>query len=95
MNAGTESRVAHDAAASRFTISVDGQQAELQYQREGEVMVITHTEVPPAIGGRGIAAQLAKVALEYARAQGWKVRPACAFAEAYLRKHNEYSDLLA
>ena len=95
MNAGTESRVAHDAAASRFTISVDGQQAELHYRREGAVMVITHTEVPPAIGGRGIAAQLAKAALEHARAQGWKVRPACAFAEAYLRKHNEYSDLLA
>ena len=87
--------IAHDAAASRFTLSVDGQQAVLEYRREGDVMVIIHTGVPPAIGGRGIAAQLLKGALDHARAQGWKVRPACDYASAYLRKHHEYSDLLA
>lgn len=87
--------IAHDALARRFKLAVDGQLAGLDYECEDEVMVITHTLVPPAIGGRGIAAQLVKAALDHARGQRWKVRPACSYAVAYLRKHREYSDLLA
>lgn len=94
MSTGAD-RIAHDAAARSFTVSVDGRQASLAYTCEGERMTITHTIVPPAIGGRGIAAQLVKATLNHARAQGWKVKPACAYAEAYLRKHREYADLLA
>ena len=94
MNAATDA-VTHDAAGKRFIVTVDGQQAALEYEREDDLMVITHTLVPPAIGGRGIAAQLVKVALDHARAQGWKVRPACSYAVAYLRKNSAYADLVA
>jgi predicted GNAT family acetyltransferase len=34
------------------------------------------------------------VALETARANGWKVVPMCSYAVAYLRRHPEYNDLL-
>lgn len=52
--------VAHDAAAHRFTLAVDGQQAVLDYQLRDGAMVITHTGVPDALGGRGIAALLTR-----------------------------------
>ena len=94
MNAVNET-VVHDAASRHFTLSVDGRQARLEYECEGQLMVITHTVVPPAVGGRGIAAQLMKVALDHARKQQWKVKAACSYAMAYVRKHHEYSDLLA
>ena len=45
-------------------------------------MAIVHTEVPPAVAGRGIAGELVRSALEFARAQGWKVRPLCSYAVA-------------
>jgi predicted GNAT family acetyltransferase len=47
------------------------------------------------VGGRGIAAELTKFALDTARANGWKVRPLCSYAEVYMRRHPEYNDLRA
>jgi hypothetical protein len=81
------SSVSHDPGARRFSIEVDGNHAELDYTLGNGVMTITHTRVPPAIGGRGVAAQLMEAALAAARAAGWSVNPACSYAKAYLEKH--------
>jgi predicted GNAT family acetyltransferase len=81
------STIDHDRGAHRFTTEVDGNRAELDYTLADGVMTITHTRVPPAIGGRGIAAELMEAALSAARASGWTVNPACSYAKAYLEKH--------
>jgi predicted GNAT family acetyltransferase len=43
--------------------------------------------VPAPIGGRGIAAELTRAALETAEAAGWTVVPVCSYAAAYMRRH--------
>ena len=86
--------VEHDPAAHRFTAGVDGHQAELDYLLRDGAMVITHTEVPAPISGRGIASQLALAAFEHARREGWKVRPTCTFAADWAKRHPEYHSLL-
>lgn len=87
--------IRHDGARHRFAVDVDGHEGFVEYAREGDVLVITHTVVPPEIGGRGIAGQLVKAALEHARAAGLRVRPDCSYAAGYLQRHGEYADLLA
>ena len=88
--------IAHDPASQRFTTEVDGQAAYLEYERaDDDVMVITHTIVPPAIGGRGIAGDLVGTALELARTEGLKVDPRCSYADGWMRKHPEYDALRA
>jgi predicted GNAT family acetyltransferase len=77
----------HDTAAQRFTTEVEGHRAVLDYRLSDHVMTITHTGVPPAIDGRGIAAELMRAALVAARAAVWTVNPACSYAAAYLRRH--------
>jgi predicted GNAT family acetyltransferase len=84
----------HDAERQRFSTEVEGHGAELDYVLDEGVMTITHTGVPDAIGGRGIAAQLMQSALRTARSAGWQVYPACAYAAAYLAKHPDQADLL-
>ena len=86
------SAIRHDEAAHRFITEVDGNLARLDYTLSGGVMTITHTGVPPAIGRRGIAAELMRAALEFARAEGWSVNPACSYAAAYMAKHGQDSD---
>jgi predicted GNAT family acetyltransferase len=81
------STVNHDRGAHRFTAEVDGNRAELDYTLAGGVMTITHTGVPPAIGGRGIAAKLMEAALNAAREAGWSVNAACSYAKSYLERH--------
>lgn len=79
--------IRHEQAAHQFVTDVDGSHAHLDYTLDGRVMTITHTKVPPAIGGRGIAAELMAAALSAAHDAGWSVIPACSYAEAYMAKH--------
>ena len=85
------SNINHDREAQRFTTEVDGSRARLDYTLAGRNMTITHTLVPPEIGGRGIAAELMSAALSAARAAGWSVTPACSYAAAYMAKHPQDS----
>ena len=82
----------HDARSQRFATRVEGVLAVLDYRLADRVMTITHTLVPPRIGGRGIAAELTRAALAAAREAGWTVNPVCSYAAAYVRKHPGHAD---
>lgn len=86
--------VEHNLDQQRFEWVEDGMLSVLDYQLQNGVMAITHTGVPEAVGGRGIAADLARSALDTAREQGWMVRPLCSYVAAYIRRHKEYEDLV-
>lgn len=88
-------KVRHYPDRGRFETTVDGHDCEIDYRLSKGVMTITHTGVPSAVGGRGIAAEMTRFALETARSNGWKVVPACSYAAAYVRRHTEFQDLVA
>lgn len=90
----TSHTIQHDPATGVFTATVDGEVAVLEYRREGRQMIIVHTGVPDAIGGRGIAGELVRAAFEFARSQGWHVRPKCSYAAGWVERHPEYNQLL-
>ena len=86
------STINHDQNARQFTTEVDGHHAELDYTVAGSVMTITHTRVPREIGGRGIAAELMRAALQVAAERGLSINPACSYAAAYMRKQAQSTD---
>ncbi len=86
--------IKHDPTASRFEATVEGQRCVCHYRTFAKVMMLTHTAVPHALRGRGIAAALVKAALDHARESGLKVRPDCSYVEAYMLRHPETQDLL-
>jgi hypothetical protein len=86
--------VTHQAGAERFEATVDGRLAVCAYRRIDGVVHFTHTEVPAALQGRGIAAVLVQAALDWARAEGLRVRPACSYVATYMRRHPQTLDLL-
>lgn len=90
-----EHDIRHDLATQRFVTVVDGVPGYLEYELADTVLTITHTVVPPAIGGRGIAARLVQAALAHAREAGLKVDPRCSYADAWMRRHPENDDLRA
>ena len=87
--------VTHNEARQRFECTVDGHLCVADYQLRGKVVWMVHTGVPSAVGGRGVAAELVRTALEWADAQGYRVEPACSYVEAYMRRHPETRRLLA
>jgi uncharacterized protein len=86
--------VRDNKAKSRFELDVEGGLAFANYNVTPEAVIITHTETPRALRGRGIASELVKGALELIRADGQKVVAGCGFVVDYLRKHPEYADLV-
>lgn len=78
----------------RYELDVEGQTAFAYYKLAGDTITFTHTEVPPALGGRGIGSQLAKGALDDVRTRGLGVVARCEFMGGYIAKHAEYGDLL-
>ena len=77
----------------RFELDVEGAVAFANYRLTPTTVIITHTETPYALRGRGIASKLVQGALELIRADGLKVVAGCGFVVDYLNKHPEYADL--
>jgi uncharacterized protein len=87
--------VTHDDEAQTFSLSVEGQLAQIAYHRRPGLISLDHTNVPPPIEGYGVAAKLTRFALDYARQQNLRVIPACSYVAAFVAKHAEYQDLVA
>ena len=86
----------HDSPSEhRFELVQDGETAFAAYRIDGDTITFTHTIVPPALEGHGVASRLIGYALGEARARGLKVVPQCSFVAAYIQRHPDTQDLLA
>lgn len=81
--------VVDDADHHRLVVETDGEEAELVYRVNGRRLVLVHTGVPDAIGGRGIGGELVRAAVERARAEDLTVVPLCPYARQWLEQHPE------
>jgi predicted GNAT family acetyltransferase len=90
----SEFEVVDNARERRYEIALDGDIAELQYDRRPGVIVLIHTEVPEAAEGHGVGQALVRHALDAARAEGLKVVARCPFVAAWIARHPEYADLV-
>src|SRR5436305_9836698 len=80
--------------SGRFEIERDGLIAYLEYKLAGNILELSHTEVPQALRGKGLSAALAHTGLEYARENHLKVDVVCPQVAKYMQSRPEYSDLL-
>lgn len=87
--------VTHNPAASRFEADIGGRLGVCAYQRQGDLILLTHTEVPRAAQGQGHAAALVRAALDWARREHLRVRPLCSYVAAYMQRHPDTQDLIA
>jgi predicted GNAT family acetyltransferase len=88
-------QVTDNSAAHRYELALDGHIAYASYRRDGDVLLVYHTEVPREFEGRGIGSALVKGMLDLARADGLKVKPLCSFVSAYMQRHPEAANLQA
>jgi predicted GNAT family acetyltransferase len=93
VEAMTAASVRDNKARSRFELDVEGGVAFANYRLASSTVIITHTETPRALRGRGIASDLVQGALQLIRADGLKVVAGCGFVVDYLQKHPEFADL--
>lgn len=90
----TSIQVAHNPEKKRFEATVDGHLAVVEYIAAADRLVFSHTEVAKELEGKGVAGQVARAALEYAKEQKLKVLPICPYMAGYIRRHPEWKELL-
>jgi predicted GNAT family acetyltransferase len=83
--------------AGEYHAEVAGESAigRLTWVDRDGARVAEHTLVPAEIGGRGVAARLVEALVADARAEGFRIVPACSYVEAAFRRHPEWADLRA
>ncbi|WP_425993779.1 GNAT family N-acetyltransferase [Afipia sp. DC4300-2b1] len=87
--------VRNNKSLNRYELDADGATAFADYRLAPGKVIITHTETPRPLRGRGIASKLVQGALEQIRADGLKVVAGCGFVVDYLEKHPEFADVAA
>jgi predicted GNAT family acetyltransferase len=88
------SEVINNKAHHRYELAVDGHVAATYYKLADGIITFIHTEVPPELGGKGVASELIRGALDQVRTDGLKVIAQCPFVKAFIEKHADYADLL-
>ncbi|MBN8817759.1 MAG: N-acetyltransferase [Sphingomonas sp.] len=87
--------VRHNAAQSRYELEVPGGLVFSAYRRQGDKLLIVHTETPPALQGQGLAGKVVRAMIEDVRAQGLKIVPLCSYIVDYVARHPEVRDIVA
>ena len=88
--------VRHNPAESRYELTIDGRLVGVaEYRADGDRLVFPHTEIEPALRGRGLGAELVRGALDDVRTTGRTVVPRCWYVAQFIDEHPEYRDLLA
>ena len=66
----------------------------LLYERDGDVLDLYHTEVPPAYRGKGVAAHLAQAAFKYIQQNNLKMILTCTYLQHHhtSKLQNKYTD---
>ncbi|WP_299069124.1 GNAT family N-acetyltransferase, partial [Accumulibacter sp.] len=87
--------ITHNVTRQRFeSLAGVPPLASLSYVIEGERVILDHTFVPDELRGRGIAAALARKALDEARQRRWKIVPRCSYVASFIQRHPEFADLV-
>ncbi|WP_338877112.1 GNAT family N-acetyltransferase [Spirosoma sp. SC4-14] len=80
---------------SFFVADANGEKiAEMVISVSGDQLTVYHTEVSPNAQGKGLAGELLKTMVAYARAHQLKVIPLCPYVHAQFKRHPAlYNDI--
>lgn len=80
--------VTDNESASRFELHLNGDLAGwIDYDRDGDVVALTHAEVVPELRNRGLGERMVHDALADLERRGLEPQAVCPFVRAYVRRH--------
>lgn len=90
-----EVNVVKNDETKRFELTVEGHIAFIDFTQRGtDLIKLIHTEVPEALSGRGIAANLVEKTLIFLKENKFSTYPICPYVFAYIKKHPEWKRIV-
>lgn len=87
-------KIVNNTEQQRFELPVEGFIAFIDYQMENGAYALIHTEVPEALGGRGIGRVLVAKTLNYLEGSGARIIPYCPFVVSYIKRNPEWNRIV-
>lgn len=85
----------HDnKAASRFEMKFENHLSLIEYEIRADVIALLHTEVDPALEGRGAGTAIVEKTLLKIEKDGLQLLPLCPFVAAYIKRHPEWERIV-
>jgi predicted GNAT family acetyltransferase len=66
----------------------------IEYEPQGDKLLLLSTQVPPEISGQGVGSELIKQSFELIENMDLKVVPVCSFIQNWLRKNPDKKHLI-
>lgn len=88
-------KVKNDTSGNRFFLEIEGDEVYLMYDESKNVIDLYSTYTPPQLRGKGLAAEVVKAALEYAKEKKIKVIPSCWYVRKFIDQNPEYQSLVS
>ncbi|NDW11332.1 N-acetyltransferase [Bacteroides sp. 214] len=82
--------------AKQYEFHIDRHIAKIEYiiNSKGDIY-LTHTEVPTALGGKGIGKELVEAALKNIEKRKLEVIPLCPFVAGYIKKNPDWKRIVS
>ena len=87
-------QIINNKEKKQYEYRVDNKLAKIEYIIAKDTIYLTHTEVPVELEGKGIGSGLVLAVLEDIKLNGWTLVPLCPFVAAYLKRHQEWRELV-
>lgn len=78
----------------RFELNVNDSLAFIEYKEKPGKIALIHTEVEPALEGKGAATAVIEKTLDYIEKNNLKLIPICPLVVAYLKRHPEWNRIV-
>jgi len=89
------SELRNDHQRSRYEMDEQGLTSYANYRLQGDRLFVDYVFAPPALRGTGASGRLMSALAADARDKGLKITPICSYAAAWLRRSQEFRDLVA
>ena len=88
--------IQHNKEAKQFYALVEGKTCKLDYSTSdnGKVLDFRYTFVPEELRGRGIAEEIVKHAMDYAKDNHCNVITSCSYVKHFADSHPEYQHVI-
>ena|SRR6218665_3622240 len=80
--------------ANRYEMVFENHLSLIEYELKGEAIYILHTEVSPALEGRGAGTAIVEKVLADIEKRGLALVPLCPFVVAYIKRHPQWERIV-
>ncbi|PCJ65315.1 MAG: GNAT family N-acetyltransferase [Bacteroidetes bacterium] len=79
---------------NQYEMDSEGSTARLEYIIAKNQIYLTHTEVPPPLGGKGVGSSMVRQVLEDIDKRELTLIPLCPFVALYIKRNPEWVKLV-